>query len=108
MKKTLPLIVFSALGSFVASMSAAEKFSPQMDLNKNGEVTEAEYLSFWKERYQKMDKNGDKLLDNSELKVKNFASWDTGKDGTVDLKEFSVVRKRHFKAKDENGDGVLK
>lgn len=107
MKKMVSLTLFSALASFTCAAPAGESFRPPMDLDKNGEVTEAEYLSFWDARFKKTDKNGDKQLDESEFPVKNFSAWDEGKDGKVSLEEYRAVRTRHFKATDKNGDGVL-
>lgn len=102
LKKILPIALIASLplGAMAGPMFKS------MDVNKDGKVTEEEFLNRWTAVYNHMDKNKDGVLQPDEFKAPGPA-WDTNKDGVVDLEENLAMRKRHFAAADKNGDGVL-
>ncbi len=69
------------------------------DKNKNGRVTQKEFLGFWESRFLATDKNEDGVLDQTEfLHAGNFQARDVNKDGVIELDEDLTVRERHWKA----------
>ncbi|NIV26076.1 MAG: hypothetical protein GWN45_01545, partial [Gammaproteobacteria bacterium] len=64
----------------------------------NGQVTQDEFLDFWKRRFHKVDKNGDGVHDQTEiLNSRDFEVFDSNKDGVISLDEEISMRKRHWR-----------
>ncbi|NDV62079.1 hypothetical protein G0Q06_06440 [Puniceicoccales bacterium CK1056] len=101
-KKLVPFGLIAAL----ACTAHAGKMFDTMDADKDGKVTEEEFMNRWTKVHNHQDKNKDGVLQPDEFKAPGPA-WDTNQDGVVSLEENLAVRKRHFTAWDKDGDSVL-
>ncbi len=84
----------------IRELSHAEK-----DLNRDGIVTEAEYVAEWEQRLDKQ------LAKQREASVKQayvrYGSLDTDRNNNMTLTEFHVSGLRSFNYYDTNGDGIV-
>ena len=65
-----------------------------IDLDKSGRITQAEYLHARRRNYDKLDRNGDGVLQFSEYAasgIAKFASADTDRDGHLDGGEYAAT-----------------
>jgi len=59
------------------------------DQNEDGKITEDEFISHAKERFKKMDRNGDGSLDEGDRGMHHsFDSMDKDADGQISREEF--------------------
>ena len=77
----------------------------QKDLNKDGIVTEAEYVAEWEQRLDKQ------MAKQREASVKQayvrYGSLDKDKNNNLTLTEFHISGNRSFNYYDTNGDGIV-
>lgn len=108
------LIIFA----FACMAHAAGDAFDGADLNKDGKIDKNEFDRAVEKKFREHDKNGDGVLDRSEMRelqkahpkadvAKEFEKMDRNKDGVVDLKEFKEEAAKRFQEYDRNGDGVL-
>jgi arylsulfatase A-like enzyme len=79
----------------------------RMDANGDGQVTEAEYVAFFKRNYAARDTNEDGVLSAEEFPFPAFDHADTNQDGALSPAEYEALYQRQFKERDANGDGTL-
>jgi hypothetical protein len=109
MKKSITAI---SIGVVIASSTQAvvpRARADQMDKNKDGKVSMAEYVEAMTPRFNKLDKNKDGVLTPDEFTNANlFRLGDVDKNGTLTLPEYQRAYKMQFKrAHDTNGDGFI-
>lgn len=84
----------------------------QLDTNKDGGVSQAEYQTFMTESFTKLDRNADGVLVESEvreiLSPRQIAATDANKDGRISQDEFLRQVMSDFARADSGGDGHLK
>ncbi len=79
--------------------AALRRFYNQMDQNDDDRISHKEFEAFWTHLFNKADKNGDGLHDQTEiLKGHHFEVFDIDKDGVITLEEELSVRNRHWKS----------
>lgn len=88
------------------------KLSPniieQMDVNKNKELTESEYVGFWAGQFAGADKDRDGLLDAKEFPYPaSLKPADSDQDGKLSIDEHRSVYRSQFRGLDTNKDGRL-
>ena len=91
----------------LAGSAAAQDFPPtpkeylaRMDTNGNGKVDEAEYVRYMSRGFERMDVNGDGVLDANDGPMRPGAR-------PVRLDAFQRDLIRQFHKLDRNGDGYL-
>ena len=78
-----------------------------MDVNQDGEVSNAEFMKFWDAHFNRMDANGDQVLGVDEASAALLKQADPNQDGQVTLVEHRQLRQVHFKSMDKDGSGTL-
>ena len=79
-----------------------------MNGDKNKAVTRAEFDQYWKDSFNKSDRDVNGMLDAKELWSEELASGlDGNKDKKVSFKEYSADFSKHFTDRDRDGDGSL-
>lgn len=85
-------------------MDPAEKFQ-KMDADDNGLVSVDEYFAHKEAKWAEKE---EAMTDEHKEKIRiHFAEWDTNKDGSLDMEEFSVMykkKKMKHKMKMKEGD----
>lgn len=115
-KTILATAVALLLGSSLAIAQQAPAMNEgqlnQLDRDKNGGVSRAEYQAFMTASFAKLDKNGDGVLVESEvvnvLTPKQLSSLDANNDGRANRNEFVDQVMEDFASADRGGDGHLK
>jgi class 3 adenylate cyclase len=89
----------------------------KLDINNDGKVSLAEWMSWRDMQFNALDKNNDGFLTRDELLsgrtgfarrvLKNFDLVDTNRDGKLSRQEFEAGGRRRFLMLDTNGDGFL-
>jgi len=96
--KYVVIVTLSSLligGSLVAS-SEVKTMHQAMDMNRDGVVSEAEYMEIWDLSFGRMDLSGDQQLESSEAPASVMKLADENQDGRVSLAEHRALRQRHF------------
>lgn len=119
MKKILPLAFSLALLGSTAAVAASnppvveltpEHFA-QLDKDKSGGISKAEYEQFMREAYKQLDTDGSNSLSRGEtskmLTPEQFDAIDTDKNGELSLDEFIAQVTHDFDRHDSDKDGVL-
>ena len=78
-----------------------------MDVNQDGVVTEAEFMNFWDAHFNRIDANGDQVLDQGEASAALLKQADANQDGHVTMAEHRQLRQTHFSSMDKNESGTL-
>lgn len=120
MKKLLPLALVAVMAApFAASaQNAAAQVQPltrehfdELDKDKSGTVSRAEYQSFMENSFILLDVDGDGKLTLVEasrvLTPEQFSSVDANRDGTISRDEFMTQVMKDFDRYDYNKDGQL-
>ena len=101
----------NALSAKQKATASVSKASPESllakDANKDGKVTEAEYVAHFAPGFERKDKNKDGLLSREEQPHKSFDRADKNQDNQLTREEFMSTFHRQFKGQDRNGDGVI-
>ena len=83
----------------------------QIDTDKSGGVSKAEYQTFMQAAFAKIDANGDGFIRQDEVKsiltADQFSSLDANKDGRVSQTEFMTQTMKDFASADRDGNGQL-
>jgi len=115
------MIISSLLLSTIilANGQFGTKIFTKCDDNKDGFLNKTEYLKMSTKRFNRMDKNQDKMVTFKELSTTFLAkvmpmiatSWfernDVNKDTIVTLKEMEQMSDKKFVVVDDNKDGKL-
>lgn len=112
MKKALFIGTLSiATLATAAAFACGGKGGPgaHIDANGDGKVTLAESQAAAKARFDKLDKNKNGSVEQTEVQGRGrlFEHADANKDGKVTLAEMQNKAKEHFAARDANKDNVL-
>lgn len=83
------------------------KTSEQMDANGNGAVSHSEFMNFWRELFNRRDRNGDLKLSSKEAGAALVQIADNNSDDEVTWEEEQQMRQKHFDRMDRNQDGIL-
>ena len=81
------------------AQSTPAEYLKQFDRNGDGRVSEAEYVAWMSRGFQRMDRDGDGVLEASELPG--------GRGNPITLKSFQDNLRRQFHRLDRNHDGYL-
>ena len=84
---------------FAHAQSTPAEYLKQFDRNADGRVSEAEYVAWMSRGFRRMDRNGDGVLEASELPG--------GRGKPITLKSFQDNLRRQFHRLDRNHDGYL-
>jgi Ca2+-binding EF-hand superfamily protein len=86
----------------------------ELDTNKDGSVTQAEFLAHGEARFAQADTNKDGKLTKEERQAahqahmkERFAKHDTNKDGKLTKDELGKMPEEFQKRVDSNGDGAI-
>ncbi len=132
MKRLSPLLL--AVATFCGAASMAHAQGPgggrSQDADGDGKVSASEHAASGVQRFQRMDENGDGLIDKAEAKAIRkrtadrmmnagvppsvmaarpdpIVEMDANKDGQVTQEEAAALQQARFAAADTNGDGAL-
>lgn len=94
----------------------AQKWFDTLDLDKNQEITKQELFQSIRERFEKMDRSGDKFVSKSEYlglrkdkqsSERRFGGLDSNTDGRLSMSEFASPADWRFDRIDRNLDGKV-
>lgn len=112
MKKFLQLMV--ALILLPASVYGADRLFEMLDKDKDGEISQQEFLDAAEKTFDKLDRDGNGHLDSEELKALAQAerdSWldemDKDKDGRIKRNEFQKEALSRFSTADADQNRYL-
>ncbi len=118
-------IVVGALAVSATVPALAQRLSPahmltRADLNKDGQVTKAEFQQARLSLFDRLDRNRDGYLDSSDMPRRLLArnqigedlqelmqAFDRNGDGRVGLEEFAAGPSYVFASADTDGNGVI-
>lgn len=93
---------------------AAENFFSKMDKDEDGRVSREECLDWANKTFDKLDKNGDGILQPDELESLDksrreqlMRAADLNKDGVILKEEFVKTAQSKFSKLDKNKDGCV-
>lgn len=95
----LPLMLASATLAAQGYPQTPADYLRQMDGNGDGRISVAEYVAYMSRGFQRMDADGDGILEARELPG--------GRGRTVTLKSWQANLRRQFHRLDRNHDGCL-
>jgi hypothetical protein len=103
------LVAMIALLLLMGPVYGADKMFDALDKNKDGRISEQEYMDAAMKTFDKLDRDRNGSLDENEIKALPKAdrkSWmaemDADKDGKISRSEFEVGAKRRFSTADED------
>jgi opacity protein-like surface antigen len=112
MKKILAVVLMMLCAASLAV--AAEDVFTKLDKNKDGRISEKEYLDQVSQRFANLDKNHDGALAPEELEQidKNKREQlikvsDTDNDGVITKEELDQAARKKFSTLDGNADGYI-
>ncbi|MGE4335663.1 MAG: EF-hand domain-containing protein [Pigmentiphaga sp.] len=118
MKKSLALAFALGLAvpAFALAQSApldlSQEHFDQLDVNKDGKISEIEYSQFMDGAFTKLDADGNGRLSPAEtatvLTAEQFTAVDSDKNGELSRQEFLDQVMRDFRRADDNNDGHLR
>ncbi len=79
----------------------------RIDANVDGQVHQAEYVTFFNTRFSTADANADGVLGKEEFPPAAFAHADLNQDDQLTAAEYETFYRQQFERRDANGDGVL-
>jgi arylsulfatase A-like enzyme len=79
----------------------------RIDANVDGQVHQAEYVTFFNTRFSTADANADGVLGKEEFPPAAFAHADLNQDDQLTAAEYEAFYRQQFERRDANGDGVL-
>lgn len=112
MKKVLAVVLLMFFFAPLA-LAAGEVFT-KADKNKDGRISEQEYVDQASEIFERLDKNHDGTLKPDELQSldkgqrdKLLKAADTNKDGVIFKEEYEKAVRSRFSTMDKNRDGYI-
>ncbi len=103
------IIAIAMILVLTGPVSGAEKAFEALDKDKDGRISQQEYLDATEKTFNKLDKDGSGHLDVEELKAlpeANRKDWlaemDKNKDGKIDRNEFQEAALKRFSKADED------
>jgi len=78
-----------------------------LDRNKDGRITEDEYVGAFADSFPHQDRDKDGTLDAAEFNHPAFKGMDADRDGKATLDEFRKMYSDQFGGIDKNDDGVI-
>lgn len=104
----LPVLFYSSL-----SLAADDVFN-KLDKNKDGKISQKEYIDAVTKTFNKYDKDGNGILTKEEIAAidkaeaeKILKEADTNKNGQISKEEFLDAAKKRFPLLDKNNDGII-
>lgn len=115
MKKILSWIAAVLFIASVAPLAfAANEDFTALDKNKDGKISEQEYMDAAAETFDKLDKNHDGILtreeiqSNSKIDAEKFIKMiNPNGEGKIVKKMYLQAAKKQFKSWDKNQDGLI-
>ncbi len=108
------ILITSTLLAMILPCSAAgddaalqEKIWTAIDKDKDGKITEKEFMVHAERWFGVKDADESGNLDADEFGNMSFERWDADKSSRVDLKEWKAMREAHFKIYDKDKDGTI-
>ena len=112
MTRILALLCLVLLPAAAGAQDIDRRVLRYVDVDRNGEVRVAEFLTKMKELFTVLDVNGNERLEWEEARVTVtrdlFDQADTTGNGWIDKREFTDQVLRDFVKADLNSDRVLK
>lgn len=106
------LLLGTGLAAAQQAPAMHEGHLKQLDSNKDGGVSKAEYQAFMQAGFAKLDADGDGSLRRedvgSAVTDKQFKDMDTNGDSRVSRNEFMSQVMKDFASADRSSDGTLK
>ncbi len=93
------LLVALLPGAALAQVTDTASYLQRMDSDGDGRVSESEYVQWMLYAFDRMDRNGDRVLTAEELPG--------GKGRAISREQQRLVIVKRFHTQDANGDGVL-
>jgi Ca2+-binding EF-hand superfamily protein len=108
------IIAIVMILALTGPVSGAEKAFEALDKDKDGRISQQEYLDAAAKTFNKLDKDGSGHLDEEELKAlpetdrKDWlAEMDKNKDGKIDRNEFQAEALKRFSTADADQNRYL-
>jgi len=98
-KLRVALLAGLCLSTAAWAQSSPAEYLRQFDTDGDGRVSEAEYVAYLSQGFQRLDANGDGVLETDELPG--------GHGKPITLKQFQDNLRRQFHKLDRNHDGYL-
>ncbi|WPJ96198.1 acetylxylan esterase [Coraliomargarita algicola] len=106
---------FCLAATFVGFLSAnaasgdahVKKLHQRLDVNQDGLISPQEYQNYWKERFQRRDKDKNGLINDAELGRGSIKPLDRNRDGVISLAEEVHFRQKLFDLMDKDRDALL-
>lgn len=108
------IIAIAMILALTGPVSGAEKAFDALDKDKDGRISQQEYLDAAAKTFNKLDKDGSGHLDDEELKAlpeadrKDWlAEMDKNRDGRIDRNEFQTEALKRFSTADADENRYL-
>jgi len=108
------IIVIALILVLTGPVSGADKAFDALDQDKDGRISQQEYLDAAAKTFDKLDKDDSGHLDKGELKAlpeadrKDWlAEMDKNRDGRIDRNEFKAEALKRFSTADEDNDRYI-
>lgn len=107
MASALAVVSVTSLMANKKEIARLETLHGKIDANDDSSVSNQEFLDFWEKRFNRLDKNMDGIIDDSEDRVVAIKNVDENGDGNASLEEELKLRQRFFTSMDKDADGSL-
>jgi Ca2+-binding EF-hand superfamily protein len=108
------IIAIAMILALTGPVSGAEKAFDALDKDKDGRISQQEYLDAAAKTFNKLDKDGSGHLDKEELKALSeedrkdwLAEMDKNRDGRIDRNEFQTEALKRFSNADADENRYL-